>query len=263
MTKFGKIALASVFLVGLIVVVWYFQKKDNTNIQPISNEDIQILGNKDDLVMFSILPSQRVHGVLSYRGDIKGGYFFEGNILINILDKNKNLLKASNGIAKTDWMTSGLVSFEGNIDFTNLPVGPAYFEIHNDNASGLPEHDKSILIPIIIEETPQTQPIKPSEDLVLAFLKSLVVANPNADIKECKKDGVRLFALYLNTGIADAPTTFYDDKGIEIETCGGHKATPDVETSLCKTTLSICESVYYQSYLPEDKANNVDVYKLK
>jgi len=111
----------------------------------------EILGNKDDLVSFSILPNTKVHGILSYRGIIKGGYFFEGNILINILDADKKVIKTSNAVAKTDWMTSGPVNFEGNIDFSGLPKGMAYFEIHNDNASGLPENDKSILIPVIIQ----------------------------------------------------------------------------------------------------------------
>lgn len=116
---------------------------------PIPKENL--LGNKDDLISFSIWPNTKVHGVVSYRGVIKGGYFFEANIVINILDLNKKVLKASNAMAKTDWMTTEPVSFEGNIDFTGLPKGPTYFEIHNDNASGLPENDKSILIPIIIE----------------------------------------------------------------------------------------------------------------
>ena len=110
-----------------------------------------ILGNKDDLISFSIWPNTKVHGILSYRGVIKGGYFFEANILINILDSNKKIIKQSNAVAKDDWMTSGPVNFEGNIDFVGLLKGPAYFEIHNDNASGLPQNDKSILIPIVIE----------------------------------------------------------------------------------------------------------------
>jgi hypothetical protein len=110
-----------------------------------------VLGNKDDLVFFTILPNTKVHGILSYRGQVKGGYFFEANILINILDMNKKVLKNTNAVAKSDWMTAGPVDFEGYVDFTNLPKGPAYFEIHNDNASGLPENDKSILIPIVIE----------------------------------------------------------------------------------------------------------------
>jgi hypothetical protein len=117
---------------------------------PVENKG-QILGNKDDLIAFSIAPNTKVHGIISYRGIVKGGYFFEANILINVLDSNRKVLLKSNATAKDDWMTAGPVNFEGNIDFTNLKKGGAYIEIHNDNASGLPENDKSILIPIIIE----------------------------------------------------------------------------------------------------------------
>ncbi|MGI9118178.1 MAG: Gmad2 immunoglobulin-like domain-containing protein [Minisyncoccia bacterium] len=109
------------------------------------------ISNQADLVSFSIDSGSSVHGLTQYKGTISGGYFFEGNILVNILDANKNILKKSNAVAKTEWMTSGPVDFEGSIDFTVLPKGPAYIEIHNDNASGLPENDKSILIPVIIE----------------------------------------------------------------------------------------------------------------
>jgi hypothetical protein len=48
-------------------------------------------------------------------------------------------------------MTVDPVSFMGSINLTGLDSGPAYFEIHNDNASGLPENDKSILIPVVIQ----------------------------------------------------------------------------------------------------------------
>ncbi len=111
----------------------------------------EISGNKDDLVSFSIVPGAKVHGIVSYNGVIKGGYFFEANILINVLDSNKNLLKAGNTMATDDWMTSGPVPFKGTIDFSGLAKGPAYIEIHNDNPSGLPEHDKSVFIPVVIE----------------------------------------------------------------------------------------------------------------
>jgi hypothetical protein len=47
-------------------------------------------------------------------------------------------------------MTSDPVMFDGTLDLSNLSAGLYYLEIHNDNASGLPENDKSILIPIII-----------------------------------------------------------------------------------------------------------------
>jgi hypothetical protein len=118
------------------------------------NENIRpsvIGGDKNNLVFFSILPGSKVSGVISYKGSVKGGYFFEGNILINILNVDKKILKNSNAMATSEWMTADPVEFEGNLDFSYLPKGPAYIEIHNDNASGLPENDKSILIPIIIE----------------------------------------------------------------------------------------------------------------
>lgn len=110
-----------------------------------------ILGNESDLVFLSIVPNSKVSGVLNLTGEIKGGYFFEGNILVNVLDINKNVLKKGYGTATTDWMTAGPVSFTTSVDFTGLSAGPAYLEIHNDNASGLPENDKSIQIPIVIQ----------------------------------------------------------------------------------------------------------------
>jgi len=160
MTKFGKFLVIFGCLVFLGVVVYFLQRtpattvvEDNFNPSPINNYNTNrpMLGNIADMVSFSILPNTKVSGVKSYQGSIKGTYFFEANILINILDANKNVLKNSNATATTNWMTVEPVEFEGNIDFTGLPKGEAYFEIHNDNASGLPENDKSVLIPIIIE----------------------------------------------------------------------------------------------------------------
>jgi len=162
MTKFGKTIIFLVVLILVGVIIFFLQKKPDIVVAPeeipeivipevpTENQNLEILGNKDDLISFSIAPGTKMpKGILSYRGTIKGAYFFEGNILIYILDKDKKVMKASNAVAKTEWMTAGPVDFEGNIDFTGLSVGPAFFEIHNDNASGLPEKDKSILIPII------------------------------------------------------------------------------------------------------------------
>ncbi len=151
-----KIITILIIVVLLLVVVFYLLGGKQTVLTPIDNTVVpintntEILGNKDDLISFSILPGATVSGATSYNGVIKGAYFFEANIVINILDANKNILKKSNTMATTDWMTVGPVSFAGSIDFTDLPKGSAYFEIHNDNPSGLPQNDKSILVPIVI-----------------------------------------------------------------------------------------------------------------
>lgn len=152
-----KNILIIVLAIIVIVFFWNFHKARKIQTSQVQNNTIPVLnnttveGNKDDLVSFSIVPGVSVHGILSYRGTLKGGYFFEGNVLVKILDADKKILKQSNAVATTDWMTAGPVDFEGNIDFTGLPSGAGYFEIQNDNPSGLPENDKSILIPIIIQ----------------------------------------------------------------------------------------------------------------
>ncbi|MEI6022439.1 MAG: Gmad2 immunoglobulin-like domain-containing protein [bacterium] len=122
------------------------------NIGCITKEQYQsIQGNKNDLKRFSIYPGQKISGEVFVQGEISGGYFFEGNILINILDINKKILKAGHISATSDWMTSGVVSFEGKVDTTDIVDGSVYIEIHNDNASDDPKNEKSILIPVIIE----------------------------------------------------------------------------------------------------------------
>ncbi len=159
MTNFGKLIVIILCLMFLVLVVYFLQRTPATVLienkaEPLPNQhlttDREVLGNKEDLINFSILPNSAVSGVVKYNGSIKGGYFFEGNILVNVLDGAKNPLKEGNATAKTDWMTVEPVEFEGSIDFSNLPKSPAYIEIHNDNASGLPENDKSVLIPVLI-----------------------------------------------------------------------------------------------------------------
>ncbi len=155
MTKFGKIILVIVLLALLGGAVFLLQREpkmeevNNTEDLVIENE---ILGNKFDLLNSSILPGANIpKGPLAFTGTLQGGYFFEGNVLINILDIDKNILKSSYGTATGEWMTAGPVEFSGTIDLTDLAPGKVYFEIHNDNASGLPENDKFIQIPINIQ----------------------------------------------------------------------------------------------------------------
>lgn len=152
-TKLNTVLLF-VLIILMVFAIRIMLRNEATYLPFLGNqteENSQVFGNKADLLSFSIAPGAKLQGVVSYKGSIKGGYFFEGNILINILDKNKKVIKAGHATAKTDWMTSGPVSFEGGVDVSALPKGPAYFEIHNDNASGLPENDKSVIIPIVIE----------------------------------------------------------------------------------------------------------------
>lgn len=146
-------------LIILMIIALRFMYKNNETYMPYLSENQEmeipenpILGDKDDLIFLSVVPNTIVSGILKLTGEVKGGYFFEGNILVNILDKNKNMLKQGYGTATTDWMTVGPVSFTADVDFTGLEKGKAYLELKQDDPSdgerGKPV--KSILIPIII-----------------------------------------------------------------------------------------------------------------
>lgn len=165
MTKFGKLILFMAVLIFAIGVFIFLQRKPSENISvsnlvvnsPVLNipesKNVQpeILGNKSDLISFSILPGAQVSGKESVTGKIQGGYFFEANLVLKILDANKNVLKTVSGTATTNWMTTGPVDFKGTVDFTGLLAGPAYIAIENDNPSGEPANQKQILIPIVIQ----------------------------------------------------------------------------------------------------------------
>ena len=141
------IVVVSIFVLGY--VVWIIQ----TETLPKNAEEqveSKIEGNKDDLVSFSVSAGDTVSGILNFSGTVKGAYFFEANIGVNILDANKKLLKAGHATATTDWMTPGEVSFSGSIDLTGLPAGLGYIQIANDNPSDRRDLDKFIYIPIVI-----------------------------------------------------------------------------------------------------------------
>jgi len=150
--KIIKIMIALIITTVIIIFGWNFYEGNKNTSQNSQTLDTRILGNSQDLVSFSVSSGDTVSGVLNVVGSVQGGYFFEGNILVNILDLNKKIIRNGNGNAITDWATLEPVGFNAALDFSYLPSGPAYIEIHNDNP-GAPNEgiNKSILIPIIIK----------------------------------------------------------------------------------------------------------------
>jgi len=114
---------------------------------------ISSLGNVEDLISFSVKPGDSVSGEVLVSGMIRGGYFFEANMPISILSSDKTILATFGASATTDWMTVEDVSFGTALDFTNIPKGPAYIALTQDDPSGgeggrIP---KQVLIPVVVE----------------------------------------------------------------------------------------------------------------
>ena len=149
-------AILGIVLVLVILGGIYLYTNKKVDAPVIEENNLEILGNKEDLVSFSVKPGETVSGILNLSGSVRNAYFFEGNIGIDLLDANKNLLKQGNGTATSDWMTVEPVSFTATIDSTGLS-GKGYIAIREDDPSGgeggIPSE---ILIPVVFENDSET-----------------------------------------------------------------------------------------------------------
>jgi hypothetical protein len=153
--KSSSTAVTAVVIVAIIAVLAYVliykprvaQPGDTTH-TPVTVTPT-ISGDTADFVSFSILPGSSVSGIVNATGSVKGSYFFEANMVVKILDADKNELKSGHGTATSDWMTEGPVVFGTTLDFTGITQGSGFIRLQNDNPSGDPARDKYIDIPVV------------------------------------------------------------------------------------------------------------------
>lgn len=158
--KHSRYILLIIVLILLVIGLYFITSKkaespvvdgDNGTLVLLTSE---VTGNKDDLVSFSVKAGSDVSGVLYLTGSIKNAYFFEGNIKVDLLDANKNIMKSGFGTATTEWTTTDPVSFTSTIDSTGL-IGAGYILIQNDDPSGGEGGPaKKIFIPIFFKNIP-------------------------------------------------------------------------------------------------------------
>jgi len=107
-------------------------------------------------------PNTVITSPLVIRGEARGGWFFEASFPIDLKDANGVTIaqwyatvQADPATGEVNWMTSEFVPFESTLIFEN-PTSTqnrnGTLILRKDNASGLPEHDDSLEIPIIFGE---------------------------------------------------------------------------------------------------------------
>lgn len=85
-------------------------------------------------------------------GEARGYWYFEASFPIEVIGQDGNVIAGSFATAQGDWMTEDFVPFMSEvIDLPSAYMGPATLVLKHSNASGLPERDASISIPIIVE----------------------------------------------------------------------------------------------------------------
>jgi hypothetical protein len=116
---------------------------------PTFTEDIGNVLDKTDLIRVSSpTPGSTVSRPLLVYGEARGYWFFEATAPVELLDSNGKVIGNSYITASGDWMTENFVPFTGEIPFMNPGTGSGTLIIHKSNASGLPEHDDSVSIPV-------------------------------------------------------------------------------------------------------------------
>jgi len=101
--------------------------------------------------VFSAKSGQKISSPLEVEGEARGGWFFEAQLPIRITDEQGNVLGSSYATAQDDWMTEKNVKFKGVINYASKTGGKGFLVVAKDNPSGLPEYDKQIKIPVVLE----------------------------------------------------------------------------------------------------------------
>ncbi|MEK7509365.1 MAG: Gmad2 immunoglobulin-like domain-containing protein [Patescibacteria group bacterium] len=95
-------------------------------------------------------PGATVPSTFTVSGQARGNWYFEASFPLQVVDARGSRLLITPVQAQGEWMTEEFVPFSAHITVPNY-TGAATLVLHKDNPSGLPEHDASVSIPVIVQ----------------------------------------------------------------------------------------------------------------
>ena len=108
--------------------------------------------SKDDLiVVVSPKPNEPVSTPLLITGRARGNWYFEATFPVELRDATGKKIAEHFAQAQGDWMTSEYVPFAARLTFAKPATPTGTLILHKSNASGLPEHDNKLEIPVRFE----------------------------------------------------------------------------------------------------------------
>ncbi|PIR88309.1 MAG: hypothetical protein COU09_03000 [Candidatus Harrisonbacteria bacterium CG10_big_fil_rev_8_21_14_0_10_44_23] len=119
---------------------------DQTFTEEIGNE----LEKSDLIRLDNPRPNQTVSSPLTISGEARGYWFFEATFPVVLVDWDGLIIAEGYATAQTDWMSEDFVPFTATLEFKK----PSYKNtgsliLKKSNASGLPENDDALEIPIL------------------------------------------------------------------------------------------------------------------
>jgi immunoglobulin-like protein involved in spore germination len=105
-----------------------------------------------DTIVADIYNGATIASPLVLTGEARGPWYFEASFPVEILDAQGKSIAQVPAQAQKEWMTESFVPFKATITFPAQPSGSkGTLILHKDNPSGLPEHDRSLIIPIVFK----------------------------------------------------------------------------------------------------------------
>lgn len=89
---------------------------------------------------------------LLIKGKARGYWFFEGQAPFRLLGADGEVLAEGSITATENWMTEDFVPFEASVSFKAPKEKRGQIIFNRANASGLPEHDRSIAVPVLFSK---------------------------------------------------------------------------------------------------------------
>lgn len=104
------------------------------------------------IVVDAPLPNTAIKSPLLISGKARGTWYFEASFPVELLDANGKQLVIMPIQADGEWMTEDFVPFHATLSWSTSTTPTGTLVFHRDNPSGLPEHDKELRVPVILEQ---------------------------------------------------------------------------------------------------------------
>jgi len=153
-------ALVTILIIVFILALganWYlflYKPAISQPVVPNPNATTTLPTNdySDLIKMENVKPNQVIKSPFTITGQARGNWFFEASFPIKLVDLSGDVIDQTIATAEGDWMTTDFVQFSANLDFDiTTTTQSAILILHNDNPSGLPENDKEIQIPVVLQ----------------------------------------------------------------------------------------------------------------
>ncbi len=110
---------------------------------------------KNKVIITSPKQNTLIENPVTISGSVSGTWFFEGQIISKIVDRDGRILGQGPLVATDDWMTVESVGFSGIIPFTPPHSKSGFVIIEADNPSGS-TNPPSFKIPVMFSEVGQS-----------------------------------------------------------------------------------------------------------